>query len=71
MQKEIHGAEAGDAVHEFDAEEGAVLEPLLLGFVEAGSARNEIVSGEEKESPPVPHAVTYGVPHFRDTPTRG
>jgi hypothetical protein len=34
VQQEIHGAEAGDAVHQFDAEESAALELFRLSTIQ-------------------------------------
>lgn len=48
VEEEVHGAEAGDAVHEFDSEQGAALELFLLRFIEARLFRDVIVRGEQE-----------------------
>ena len=48
MQQQIHGAEAGNAVHEFDAVKGAVAELAFLRFVELMVFDQVIVGGEEE-----------------------
>jgi hypothetical protein len=44
MQHQVHRAEACDAVHQFDAEQRPVLEPLFLRLLQAENAGDVIMS---------------------------
>ena len=48
MQQHVHRAEAGDAVDQLDAVEGAIFQGLLLGAVETGEFREVVEGGEEE-----------------------
>jgi len=47
-QQQVHRAEARDAVHQLDAEQRAVLEPLLLCLVQAGQPREVVMRGKQE-----------------------
>ena len=48
VQQQVHRSEPRHAVHQFDAKERAVLEPLLLRLVQTGRARDVIMRRQQK-----------------------
>jgi hypothetical protein len=64
VEEEVHGAEAGDAVHEFDAEDGSVSELAGLRFIQPVGFEEIIVSGEEKTAGAA-GGIANGLPGLR------
>ena len=64
MKQQIHRAKPGDAVHQFDAEERAALELLLLRPIERVML-GQVIMRREQETTRAARRITDGLPRLR------
>ena len=65
LEQEVHGAEAGHAVHQLDAAKRLQLEPLLLILVQPRIVPDDVVVGGQEESAGAARRVADGLAGLR------